>query len=197
MWRTVDEAPRRGRGSAAAALALLLVLAACGGGGGGGGPTAPPPPTPTPPPPPGVTLTAGSATGPAIVLAQSARSTATLLVLEVRASGVTGLYGVAFDLQFPAALFDYGAFTAGTFLAAGGATVSAQVTESAAGNLVVGLTRLGNVGGVDGSGLLLELELPVEAGGTGNVAYARNTALRADGSPLSLTWAGGSVTVVR
>jgi hypothetical protein len=177
------------------AAAMLLAPVACGGGGGGGGPTAPPPP---PPPTPGVTVTASSASGPAITLAQSARSTISLLVLEVRANSVTGLYGVAFDLQYPAALLDYqGGATAGPFLAADGATVSTQVLESAPGNLVVGLSRLGNVAGVDGSGVLLELELPVEAAGTGPLAYTRNAAFRADGTAAALAWAGGSVTVVR
>jgi hypothetical protein len=176
-------------------MALLLGQVACGGGGGGGGPTAPtPPPVPTP----GVTVTANSASGPAITLAQGARSTTTLLVLEVRASAVTGLYGVAFALQYPPALLDYqGRATAGTFLAAGGATVSTQVLESAPGNLVVGLSRLGNVGGADGSGVLLELELPVETAGIGPLAFTRNAAFRADGTSPGLTWAGGSVTVVR
>jgi hypothetical protein len=127
-------------------------------------------------------------------VARGARSTADLLVLEVRATQVTGLYGAAFDLQYPAGLLDYQTRVLGPFL---GASASLQVVESAPGNLVVGVSRLGNVPGVDGSGVLLELELAAGSAGTGNLAFTRNAALAADGSELTVGWGSGTVTVVR
>jgi hypothetical protein len=146
---------------------------------------------------PSITLTASAPTGAGIALARAERSTASLLVLEVRSSQVTGLYGVAFDLTYPSAVLDYTAFRPGDFLAAGGAAVSIQVFESAPGNLVVGVTRVGDVAGADGSGVLLELELQAVASGSGSLAFRENTAFRADGTPLTVSWAGGSVAVIR
>jgi hypothetical protein len=77
-------------------LVLALLLTACGGGGGGSTPTEPPPP---PPPAAGIILTPQAAPGVnSLDLASGAATTATTLVLELRANQVTDLYGVAFDL---------------------------------------------------------------------------------------------------
>ncbi|HEV8629304.1 MAG TPA: cohesin domain-containing protein, partial [Thermoanaerobaculia bacterium] len=161
-----------------------------GGGGGGGGPT---PPTQ---PPPSVTF-APSSTGAGIGLAQGATTTSSTLVLEVRATQVTALYGVAFDLTYPNALLRLQGFRAGTFLSSGGAQISTQVAESSPGHLVVGLSRLGPAPGVDGSGVLLELQLDAVASGTGAFAFSNNAAYRPDGSVQSVGWNAGSVSVVR
>ena len=185
------------------ALALLSVSAAvgCGGGGGGGGsPTEPSPsptatPTPTPAPGPGITFTAAS-TGPGIVLAQGAGTSASSLTVEVRAAQVTGLYALAFDLDYPAAAVRFQSAAAGPFLGTSG-QVSTQVAESTPGHLVVGVTRLGNLAGVDGSGVVLSLVFTPVANGSGAFTFSRNTAFRAEGTTLNLAWAGGTVTVAR
>ena len=151
------------------ALALAFLSSACGGGGGGSSPSEPPPgptatptptvtPTPQPSPTPGgpgITFTAAS-TGPGIVLAQGAATTASSLTVEVRAAQVTGLYALAFDLDYPAAALRYQSASAGTFLGSSG-QVSMQVVESTSGHLVVGVSRLGSVPGVDGSGVVMSL----------------------------------------
>jgi hypothetical protein len=181
-----------GRGARLVALIALLLLApACGGGGGGGGgPTDPSPPQPA------ITLTpTGGSTN--LALAQSARSTTTTLVVEVRAVNVSGLYGVAFDLDYPAGVLRYQALRAGSFLQTGGAQVSTQVFESTTGHLVVGVSRLGNVTGATGTGVLLELELTASQAGTGSFSFTNNSAFNAAGSPLNLSWGGGTVAVVR
>ena len=191
------------------ALALLTAPAAvaCGGGGGGGGsPTEPSPsptltpsptatPTPTPAPGPGITFTAAS-TGPGIVLAQGAGTSASSLTVEVRAAQVTGLYALAFDLDYPAAAVRFQSAAAGPFLGTSG-QVSTQVAESTPGHLVVGVTRLGDLAGVDGSGVVLSLVFTPVANGSGAFTFSRNTAFRAEGTTLNLAWAGGTVTVAR
>ncbi len=185
-----------GRGTRLLALSALLAAAllapACGGGGGGGGPTAP---TPIPTPTPSLTFTPASA-GPGIVLAQGAATTASSLTVEVRAADVTGLYGAAFDLDYPATLLRFQSFAAGDFLGSGG-TVSAQLVETASGHLVGGVTRLGSLPGVTGNGVLLRLVFSPVASGTGAFAFSRNTAFQPDGTALDLPWAAGTVTVVQ
>jgi hypothetical protein len=185
--------PDRGRGAARLLAAVALsALAACGGGGGGGGggPTQPPA---------GIFFTpaAGTAT-PAIVLTERADSTANTLYLEVRAVGVTDLYGLAFDLQYPASVLQFQAATEGTFLSASGTPTTFQAVESPAGNLVVGLSRLGDLAGADGSGLLLTLELQATAAGSGAFTFSGNTAFDHLGQPeSSVDWRAGTVQVVR
>jgi hypothetical protein len=116
------------------------------------------------------------------------------LALEVRASQVTDLYGVAFDLSYPSAQLQFVRVVPGPLLAGG----AAQAATGAAGVLVVGGTHLGNVPGASGSGLIMTLEFSAVAAGSGSFAYSRNSALNSSGDTLSgVAWLAGSVQVNR
>lgn len=173
------------------ALAALAVtaIAGCGGGGGGGNtPTEPPRPTP------GIIFTPTGGTGSGISLAGTA-TTATNLVVEVRANSVQDLYGVAFDLSFPSTLLRLDTSTRGAFLGDEGNTTLALV-QPTPGNLVVGLSRLGTLPGVSGSGVLLTLRFTSIGSGSGAFTFSRNSAFGSSGAALTgLSWAGGSVQV--
>jgi hypothetical protein len=181
-------------GSLACGLLALfaLALAACGGGGGGGGSTGP---TEPPPPAAGIVFTAASA--PAVnslYLASGAGTTASTLVLEVRANQVTDLYGVAFDLAYPGSQLQFTRATAGPLLSNG----SVQAVVSSAGTLIVGGTHLGSTPGASGSGVVMTLEFSATAAGTGSFAFSRNSALDSKGKPIAgISWVAGSVTVTR
>jgi cohesin domain-containing protein len=179
-------------GSAVLFGLLALALAACGGGGGGG-PTQPPPPPP--PPPPGIVFTPQGAAGAnSISLASGAGTTVNTLFLEVRATQVTDLYGVAFDLTYPSAQLQYVRATAGPLLPGG----AVQAVPSVPGTLVVGGTHLGGVPGATGSGVVLTLELSAVAAGGGSFAFSRNSAIDSDGDAIAgVEWVAGSVQVNR
>lgn len=172
-----------------AAFVGTLSLTGCGGGGGGGNtPTEPPRPTP------GIVFTPGSVSGSGISLAGGA-TTATTLVVEVRANSVQDLYGVAFDLSFPASLLRFDTSSRGAFLGDEGNTTLA-LAQPTPGNLVVGLSRLGTLPGVSGSGVLLTLRFTSTGAGSGAFSFSRNSAFGSSGAALSgLSWAGGSVQV--
>ncbi len=182
-----------GRAHALAASLLLLLTVACGGGGGGGG-GSPTEPTPTPPPA-AITFTPDGAPPPASVgLAAAASSTASSLFLELRATQATDLYGVAFDLTYPSGQLAYAGAVAGPALQQ--ATVQASV--STPGTLVVGVSSLGQVPGLTGSGVLATLRFDAVAAGEGRFAFARNQAFRSNGQPVAgLSWIGGGVRIVR
>jgi hypothetical protein len=173
---------------------LALSLTACGGGGGGGGPT-----DPTPPPPPAIVFTPQGVAGVnTLSLASGAGTTDTTLVLEVRATQVTDVYGVAFDLAYPAAQLQFTRVTPGPLLASGAIQGSAQAVPLTPGNLVVGGTHLGNVPGASGSGVVLTLEFTSGAVGQGSFAFSRNSALDSDGDTIAgVAWLAGSVQVSR
>ncbi len=175
------------------ALALPLTLACGGGGGGGGG--GPTEPTPPPPPPPGIVFTPqGIAGANSISLASGAGTTASTLVLEVRAAQVVDLYGVAFDLAYPNAQLQFTRVTPGPLLSGG----AAQAVPSTPGTLVVGGTHLGNVAGATGSGVVMTLEFSAVAAGQGSFAFSRNSAFDSDGDTMNgVAWHAGSVTVTR
>ena len=173
---------------------LLLVLAACnGGGGGGGGPTQP---TPTPPPSqPSLVFTPQGGGGSGVSLAAGAASTATTLILEVRANSVTDLYGVAFDLAYPSNLLQFVRATQGPLLA-GGTLQVAPSGGGTAGNLVVGLSNLGPVPGASGSGVLMTLEFRASGAGQGSFSFSRNVAVNSAGQSINgLSWGTGTVRV--
>lgn len=191
MSRTRAAAGRLARLTTAAAAVALLSLA-CGGGGGrgggGGGPTEPQP---------SIVYTPGSGGGAgSLSLVQGAGTTSRRLVLELRAEEVPELYGVAFDLEYPSAVLAFEGAGEGSFLSAGGAATSLQVAEGPRGNLVLGLTRLGLLPGVGGSGVLLTLELSASGTGGGSFRFVDPRAFDASGDPIAdLTWSAGTVQV--
>jgi hypothetical protein len=188
---------RGGRGCAAAAARLVAALAmaaavlgsaSCGGGGGGGGPTGPPPPSSS------VVFTAAG--GGSLLLASGAGTQGTTLALEVRSTGVADLYGLAFHLSYPTAALRFVTATEGGVLSAGGSVpMSFQVVDSPAGNVVVGLSRLGRVAGTAAAGTLMTLQFSGIATGSGNLTFSANQASDSQGNPISVAWAGGSVQV--
>ncbi len=150
------------------ALLLTLLLTACGGGGGST--TEPPPP---PPPVAGITFTAqGAPAANSLYLASGAATTASTLVLELRANQVTDLYGVAFDLTYPSTQLQYVRVTAGPLLGNG----AVQAAVSSPGTLIIGGTHLGTTPGANGSGVVLTLEFSAAASGSGSFAFTRNSA---------------------
>ena len=163
-----------------------------GGGGGGGGPTEPPPPSS------GVQFTPAAAAGAdSIYLAQGSGGVANRFVLDVRASQVTDLYGVSFNLEFPSARLRFipGGTTEGSFLSANGST-DLIVEEDSPGVLVVGLSLLGNVGGRDGSGTLLSLAFEPVSAGSGPLQMREHDAVNSAGDVMDqIQWIGGSVSV--
>lgn len=170
-------------------LSLALLLIACGGGGGGN--NSPTEPTPTPTPQPSLVFTPTGSGGTGISLTAGAASTASTLLLEVRANSVTDLYGVAFDLSYPASVLQYVRHTQGPFLAGG----TLQVAP-ASGNLVVGLSNLGPVAGSNGSGVLVTFEFRAIGAGQGSFAYSRNLAVNSTGQNINgFTWGTGTVRV--
>jgi hypothetical protein len=174
-------------------LLLALVLTACGGGGGGGGTTTEPPPPP--PPVAGIVFTPQSAPAAnSLYFASGAASTASTLVLELRANQVTDLYGVAFDLTYPATQLQYVRITAGPLLGNG----AVQAAVSSPGTLIIGGTHLGTTPGSNGSGVVLTIEFSAVASGSGSFALSRNSGLDSAGRAIpGLTWLAGSVTVTK
>lgn len=177
------------RAPALPVLVLTALLASCGGGGGGGGsPTAPGP---------SITFSGPAAAASSISLRRGSGSGTTVLVLEVLASEVSDLYGVAFDLRYPSDLLSFEGATEGDLLSEEGTVAtSLQLAESPPGNLVVGVTRLGGVDTVSGSGVVVALEFHSQASGSGTFSFDDNEALDATGNILvDVTWTAGSVQV--
>jgi len=166
--------------------AALVVAAACGGGGGGG--SSPTQPTP------GITFAGSSSGGSSIAL--SGNGTTTTLTLTAGANQVTALYGVGFDIVYPANLLAFTGASPGSMLA--GVNTSFQAVEPTPGRVVIGYSRLGAVGGVTGGGPLVTLNFSSKGiAGSGTISFDKQHAYDSNGEAISgVTWAGGSVTIV-
>lgn len=176
---------------------LAWVGAGCGGGGGGGGsPTQPPPPRP----PSSVTFTADSApVTNSVYLEQGPGGSATVLVLAVQVMDVTDFYGARFDLTFPSGLLTFrkNATAEGDFLAGGGGFRTDLIVKNRpAGNLVIGISRIGDVEGAEGSGTLFTLEFGTDKSGSGSLQLHRHDAFDRHGEVQpDVTWIGGTIDV--
>ena len=193
LWNRPRTVALRSRAVARLLLGgLLSAVVACGGGGGKSGPTEVQPPVS------GIVYTASGAGGAnTLNLVQGTGSTTNTLVLDLQASQVQDLYGVAFNLSYPSAILHFAGATEDTFLSGGGAVrTSLQAIESPTGTLIVGLSRFGAVPGVQGTGAIITLRFTSVATGQGTFAFSRNSAVNSFGTGLSgLTWSAGTVKV--
>lgn len=162
-----------------ATLALALGLFACDGGGGS--PTAPVSPAPR-----GVTFFPQQAGDTSIGLRGVASGTS--LEVEIVAAGVEGLYGLSFELLFPANLLRYEEAAAGVF-------PSFEIREAGAGRLLVGASHLGAVAGLSGSGTVAVVRFTAVANGSGTLGYGTQEAFDSFGEQISLDWAGATIDV--
>jgi general secretion pathway protein D len=133
-----------------------------------------------------------------MVMAHENPGNATTFVLQVNADQMTGLYGAGFDLTYPTAQLSYVSAEEGPFLNADGSPTSLQVTETAPGTLVVGVTRLGNISGASGSATVVRFVFAVQSAGTGSLLFTNTSAFGPNGAARGdIGWFGGSVRVIR
>lgn len=164
------------------AATVLAAMSLLGCESGGGSPTAPVSPVTTR----GVSFSPATPDGAAIALRGNASGST--LEIEVYAVGVEDLYGLSFELRFPANLLRYESHSRGVF-------PSVEATEAAAGRLLVGATHLGPVAGLSGGGAILFVRFTAIANGNGRFDFSGEEALDSFGDRLGLNWHGGTVSI--
>lgn len=185
--------------SLAFGVLAALTVAACssGGGGGGGGGTTPP----TMPPPPTRMLSwtaAGEPGAQTVYLEIRSLNNPDRFVLQLRASRVTDLYGMALDVVYPSDIVQFdeaGVEEGGFFSASGGFETELQLAEDPTGRVIIGISRVGEAGGRNGDGLILELPFDSTSSGSGDFAIESSLAIDSDGFPVATTWLGGTVEI--
>ena len=98
-------------------------------------------------------------------------ASADLVTVRVDVTGVSNVYGAAFEVAFDGTLADYVGFTKGTFFEQGGHVPTYQVSSPVSGQVVVGVTRNGAVAGVGTttSKAVVNLTFRVKRTGSGDV----------------------------
>ncbi len=152
-------------------------------------PTDEPDPEPEPEPPP-----------PALVRVDATSAVFTVddvVPVLVQIQSATDVGHVPFHLAFdPRVLrFDHG--VQGSFLNIDGSpTVFNAITSGSGDAVVVGLSRLGRVPGIDGAGLLCQLNFVAVGPGTTQLRFQRSAVKDSENGPMLSAFASGSVSVV-
>ncbi|MCZ6725796.1 MAG: cohesin domain-containing protein [Acidobacteria bacterium] len=127
-------------------------------------------------------------------------STPDEFILQIRVSEVADLYGVALDVVYPSNALEFQPddTDAGDFFPANDTfDTELQIVEEPDGRLIIGYTRLGEVRGRTGSGLLLLLRFTTTADGSSDISIENRLAVDREGTPVPTTWLGGTVQVQR
>lgn len=92
--------------------------------------------------------------------------------LEIKISGAHDLFGAPFHLLYPADLLEILKVEEQTFLKKDGKqTAFLQKADRQQGEIMIGLTRLGKTGGVDGEGVLITLTLRAKKSGLATLSF--------------------------
>lgn len=125
-----------------------------------------------------------------------------LLRMEVWANEVSDLYGLAFALQFSEKLFKFPkgrgtVFVEGPFLAADTGEESVLAVRQSGDEIIIGYTRVGQVEGVSGSGLLMTLEFRgLGVAGKKRFRFRRAAVYDSSGAVAeNYSWLSGKATV--
>lgn len=179
---------------AATAAVLLLALPGCGGSS----PTQTVVPPPPPPPPDAVSFQSASpfAAPNSMRLGMeefSEESDEVVLILE--ATVVEDLYGYGVDLVYDTEFLELSGIQGGRFLRGDDITVELRTREEPPGRLIVGHTRVGDVDGASGSGIVLRLTFEMLQTGDTELAFENEDAFDSDGDRTRSAFVGGTLTI--
>lgn len=184
-------------------VVILAALTACSGGGGditdpGGG---------------GGTGGGGSSNvtasftadnpspGAKTVSMQEGAHSGSTITVEIRITNTSNVFGASFDVVFNDSMATFTGWGRGTFFESGGHAPNYQVLEAAPGRIVIGVTRLGNVGtsSTSGTETVVKLTFGLTKVGSAGVEIENSSLL--DGSvqpqPISgITWSEGTLSGV-
>ncbi|MEW5807662.1 MAG: cohesin domain-containing protein [Acidobacteriota bacterium] len=116
--------------------------------------------------------------------------------VDVVITDVNGVYSAAFDLVYDGTILDYLNSTEGNFLKKDGASTS-FIVDPQTGRLVVGASRLGQVGGVDavGNEVLMSIAFKVRKTGSTSISFENSSLLDANVTSIQgVEWFGGTAS---
>ncbi len=170
---------------------LTVTLVSCGGSS----PTTPRPPMPPPTPSDQIMFSGSDASDVDSIALTLQAATSDQVTLALSVNSVDDLYGAGVDLTFDPAIVAFDSFEEGSMLNSDGDPVNTQVSEPQSGTLVIGVTRVGAVPGITGSGTLIVLLFNAVAPGSTAVATDNDSAFDSTGMALATEFSGGMLTV--
>ncbi len=168
---------------------LIIIIHGCGSGGGNTNMISTPSQV--------IAFSGNTPGNQAVYMSQnSSLSSGNTLAIDIKANNVSNAYGFAFDLDFDPTKMTYDSYAAGNYLEGGG-NIPTYLVTAQAGKLIVGLSRLGTVGGVSGSGTIITLKFKAVAAGNASVNSSNNTVRDSGNQSIpGVTWNGGTATII-
>lgn len=123
------------------------------------------------------------------------------VTVEIKVTNTSNVFGASFDILYDDSMATFTGWGRGTFFESGGHAPNYQVLEASAGRIVVGITRLGNVGTASTSGTETVVKLTFGLTKVGSAGVEVEHASLLDGSvqpqPISgITWSEGTLSGV-
>jgi hypothetical protein len=116
--------------------------------------------------------------------------------VDVVITDVNDVFTVSFDLAYDGTLLDYLNLTEGNFLDEGGTVPTSFLVSEQSGRIIVGASRLGQVGGVNANGdeILMSIAFRVKKSGSDSVSFENNDIINFSGPPpiQGIEWFGGT-----
>jgi general secretion pathway protein D len=105
----------------------------------------------------------------------------------IAAANVTNLYSAPFVLAYDPAVLDFEVASEGPFLKNDGKPTSFQATKAKdAGQITVNLSMIGNVGGVNGAGMLVYFTFKAKSQGSSNLGFSAVRFSDPGGKPIDV-----------
>ena len=145
-------------------IALLLAATACGSSSSG---------VAAPAPSLAASFTADQPSpGPDVVSLDEGSKTGNLVTVDIQVTDISGIYGAAFDVTYDPSMATFENWSSGSLLEQGGQTPGYQVNATQSGQLVISVTRQGNVGGANAVGTVTLIRLVFRVTQTGSSAIS-------------------------
>lgn len=120
------------------------------------------------------------------------------LAINVTVNNLSNVYGIGFDIDFDSSKLSYDGYVSGNYLEKGGNTVNYIITTQSgnSGKLIAGISRLGSVGGISGSGMMVTLKFKVVSAGSTSLTFSNNVVMDSSNQSIpGITWNSGLATI--
>ena len=115
--------------------------------------------------------------------------------IELVVEGASDLFSAGVQLSFDPSILEYIDADRGGFLASDGAEATFTAAPSGAGRVATGMSRLGDVGGMAGSGPLARFTFLAIREGSTEISISAGTLRGLDGRPMPVQFEGAEVVV--
>jgi len=127
---------------------------------------------------------------------KTVKSVGETFTVQVRIDNGSNVFAIPFDINYDPNILEVTGLREGAYLKKGGGqTTFLNSIDKARGKITVGLTRLGRIGGVSGSGSIMSVEFKALRRGTGSLSFTNGRPMDAGLNALPVEFASGRIRI--